>query len=110
MADISSAVSATSRPIGPSTEIGAQPNGRRSEGTRPGEGRWPTTPQKAAGRRRLPPVSDPVAIGTMPAARAAADPPDEPPPVRVASKGLPVAPSPGVGELPPAPTTGTLGK
>ena len=36
-------------------------------------------PQKAAGVRRLPPWSEPVASGTMPQASATAEPPDEPP-------------------------------
>src|SRR5881392_789016 len=39
----------------------------------------PTTPQKAAGWRIEPPVSEPSANKTSPAATAAADPPDEPP-------------------------------
>ena len=38
-------VSATVRPMGPSTEIGVQPSARASPGTSPGEGRKPTTPQ-----------------------------------------------------------------
>ena len=45
----------------------------------------PTTPQNDAGIRIEPPPSDPVARGTMPAAIAAADPPDEPPGTRVTS-------------------------
>ena len=36
-------------------------------------------PQNAAGRITEPPVCVPVAIGTMPAATAAAEPDDEPP-------------------------------
>ena len=35
-----------------------------------------------------PPVSEPSANGTMPAATAAADPPDEPPGTRSRSQGL----------------------
>ena len=49
-------------------------------------------PQKAAGLRSEPPVSEPVAIGTMPVASATADPPDEPAADFVGSNGLPVAP------------------
>src|ERR1035437_8029615 len=49
-------------------------------------------PQNAAGCRTEPPVSDPSAIGTMPAATAAADPPDEPPGTRVRSIGFRAGP------------------
>ena len=52
----------------------------------------PTSPQAAAGIRIDPPPSDAVAAGTSPAATAAAEPPDEPPGVRVASQGLRVMP------------------
>src|SRR5512141_1391902 len=45
-------------------------------------------PQNAAGWRIEPPVSVPVANGTMPAATAAAEPPDEPPGTRVVSQGF----------------------
>ena len=47
--------------------------------TRPGLGRSPTTEQNAAGVRRLHPRSEPVASHTWPVARAAAEPPEEPP-------------------------------
>ena len=39
-------------------------------------------PQKLAGCRTEPPVSDPSATGTTPAATSAADPPLEPPGTR----------------------------
>ena len=52
----------------------------------------PTSPQQAAGIRIEPPPSLPWAIGTMPAATAAAAPPDEPPGVRSVSQGLRVGP------------------
>jgi hypothetical protein len=39
----------------------------------------PVTPQNAAGIRIEPPMSDPVASVVDPAARAAADPPLDPP-------------------------------
>ena len=45
-----------------------------------------------AGFLTEPPVSEPVASGTMPVASATADPPDEPAAERSGSKGLPVAP------------------
>ena len=48
----------------------------------------PTTPQQAAGCRIEPPVSVPNAPGHWPEATAAAEPPDDPPGVRVRSHGL----------------------
>ena len=45
------------------------------------EGRNPTTLQNAAGLRSDPPVSEPVATGTMPQASATAAPPEDPPQV-----------------------------
>ena len=80
------------RAIGPSTGSGFQPIGRFSLGTNPGVGRKPTMPLKAAGLRSEPPVSEPVAIGTMPVASATPEPPEEPAADFVGSKGLPVAP------------------
>src|SRR5258708_33514553 len=47
----------------------------------------PTTPQNDAGCRTEPPVSDPSAAGTAPAATSAAEPPEEPPGTRVLSGG-----------------------
>ena len=58
----------------------------------PGVQRMAVMPQKPAGMRRLPPVSEPVHRGSMPVASATAEPPDEPPQVRAVSKGLTVAP------------------
>src|SRR6188508_3376862 len=94
--------------MGPSTEIGVQPRLRKSIGTTPGEGRKPTTPHMAAGMRSEPPVSDPVQTGSMSQASATAEPPEEPPGLRVGSNGLPVAPHTGLRELAPAPNSGTL--
>ena len=45
-------------------------------------------PHNDAGMRIEPPVSLPMAIGTMPAATAAADPPLDPPGIRLRSHGL----------------------
>src|SRR5215207_73119 len=59
-----SATSATVRAIGPPVDSGE--NDPSSSGTRPGDGRKPTTLVNAAGFRREPPVSLPPAIGTMP--------------------------------------------
>ena len=44
-------------------------------------------PQKLAGCRTEPPVSEPSAAGTTPAATSAADPPEEPPGTRSGSSG-----------------------
>src|SRR5437588_6436671 len=52
----------------------------------------PTRPQHDAGVRIEPPPSAAVAAGTLPAAPAVADPPEEPPGVRVVSHGLRVIP------------------
>src|SRR5262245_43297772 len=90
------------------TESGVQPKPRRSEGTRPGDPRTPTTPQKAAGMRSEPPVSEPVQSGSIDVASATAEPPEEPPQIRFGSKGLPVGPQTGLLVLAPAPNSGTL--
>ena len=50
------------------------------------------TPQKWAGTRRDPPMSEPISRAVTPAARAAAAPPDDPPGVRVTSQGLLLVP------------------
>jgi hypothetical protein len=59
---------------------------------RPREGFSPTSPQQLAGIRMDPPPSLACATATMPLATAAADPPLEPPGVRVVSHGLCVGP------------------
>src|SRR2546423_4955918 len=46
------------------------------------------TPHSDAGWRTEPPVSEPSATETIPAATAAAEPPDEPPGTRVVSQGF----------------------
>ena len=53
-------------------------------------------------------MSEPVHSGRRLAASAAAEPPDEPPAMRLASKGLPVAPQTGLRLFPPAPISGTF--
>ena len=55
----------------------------------------PTSPQHAAGIRIEPPPSSALATGTMPAATAAADPPDEPPGVRSEVPRVVGGPEPG---------------
>src|ERR1700722_13341884 len=55
------------------------------------DGLNPAMPQYAAGRMTEPPVWLPSAIGTMPAAIAAAEPEDDPPGVWAGLRGLRVA-------------------
>src|SRR5687768_12088731 len=59
---------------------------------RPRVGLSPTSPHMLAGPRIEPPPSLACATGTMPAATAAAAPPDEPPALRERFQGLRVAP------------------
>ena len=61
-------------------------------GTRPCVGFSPTTPHSAAGMRTELPASVPSAAGAIPAATAAAEPPEEPPGTRSVSQGLRVWP------------------
>ncbi len=103
-----SARSAAVRAIGPSTLSVDQPSAAGHVGTRPGDGRSPTTPQKLAGLRSEPPMSLPSAIGSMPAASAAAAPPLLPPHVFVSSYGFSVAPNTVLNVCEPAPNSGVL--
>ena len=59
---------------------------------RPRDGFRPTSPQALAGMRIEPPPSLACAIGTIPEATAAADPPLDPPGDRAVSQGFRVAP------------------
>ena len=61
-------------------------------GVRARVGFRPNNPQQDAGMRMEPPPSLAWATGTMPAATAAAAPPDEPPAVRSRFHGLRVVP------------------
>src|SRR5437763_15878127 len=61
--------------------------------TRPYVGLSPTTPHSAAGCRTDPPVSEPSAAGTIRAATAAAEPPDDPPATQSRFHGLRVTPN-----------------
>ena len=63
-------------------------------GTRPRVAFSPTRPQNDAGMRVEPPPSEDMLTGVMPAATAAADPPDEPPAVRCKFHGLRVTRTP----------------
>src|SRR5579863_1143342 len=56
--------------------------------TRPYVGISPTTPQKDAGWRIEPPVSEPRVATAISAATAAADPPEDPPGTRFKSRGF----------------------
>ena len=96
------------RAIGPLTEVVSHRLSVGQDGTRPSEGRRPTTPQNDAGLRREPPMSEPSARGTIPAARAAAAPPDDPPADRVGSAGLRVVPKTRLKVCDPAANSGTL--
>ena len=77
--------SATERPRHPAVLNVDHANPAFGLGTRPGEGRKPTTLQNAAGLRSEPPVSEPLATGASPQASATAAPPEEPPQVLVRS-------------------------
>src|SRR6187200_797226 len=101
-----SAISATVRAIGPLTAKG--PHDVDSFGTRPGEGRRPTTLQKAGGLRSEPPASLPSASGSIRAATAVAAPPLLPPHVFVVSYGLRVAPKTVLNVCDPAPNSGVF--
>src|SRR5215208_1584910 len=97
-----SAPSRTVRLRGPSeTNVPTTDGG--NIGTRPKVGLMPKTPQKLAGCRIEPPPSPPVAIGPMPQATAAADPPLDPAAVRSGFQGLRVGPKSGlsVGDFQP---------
>ena len=106
--DSSSARSPTLRAIGPPTEVVSHRLSVGHDGTRPSEGRSPTTPQNDAGLRSEPPMSEPSASGTMPDARAHAAPPEEPPAERVGSTGLSVVPKTVLKVCEPAANSGTL--
>ena len=71
-------------------------------------GRMPTTPQKLAGLRNEPPMSEPCASQAMPVASAAAAPPEEPAAERDRSQGLRVAPNTSLKVLAPAPNSGVF--
>ncbi len=92
IASSSSALSPTVRASAPNTLSPSHPSRAGCVETRPRLGFIPTSPQQAAGIRSEPPPSEPVAHGTIPDATAAAEPPDEPPGVRVGSQGLRVTP------------------
>src|SRR5471032_1760698 len=104
----SSAASATVRAIGPSTPSVDQPFKSGALGTRPGEGRSPTTLFHAAGLRSDPPMSLPQAKGFMPQASDAAAPPLLPPADFDRSHGLRVTPKTSLNVCEPAPNSGVF--
>ena len=77
-------------------------------GTRPNEGLSPNTPVKAQGMRIEPPPSVPSVSGPMPAAIAAAAPPEEPPGVLAGFQGLRVMPVRGLSVTPFQPNSGVV--
>ncbi len=97
--------SVTVFPIGPicSSEFAYAISPNRE--TLPYVGFRPTIPQNAAGQRIDPPVSVPSAIRTMPAAIAAALPPEEPPGTRPVSHGLSVGPNADFSVVVPIPNS-----
>merc|ERR1719188_2343420 len=62
------------------------------KGTMPYVGLCPQTPQKCAGFRMEPPMSEPSSSAESPAAMAAAEPPELPPGILDRSHGLLVVP------------------
>src|SRR2546429_5807356 len=90
------AQSTTLRATGPSTLNVNHPSVVGGFGTRPGEGRIPTTLQKFGGLRSEPPMSLPSASGTIPHASATAPPPVLPPQVLLKSYGFSVGPKTGL--------------
>ncbi len=105
---MTSATSETVRPIGPADESTVHGVTVGHDGTRPGDGRMPTTLQNDAGLRNEPPVSLPSAIGTMHVASATAAPPLDPPQVFDGSYGLRVAPNTRLNVCDPAPNSGVF--
>ena len=92
IASYTAARSATERANGPTWSSEPAKSATPVRETRPYVGLRPKMPQKAAGTRMEPPVSDPRATGQSPAATAAAEPPLEPPAIRPGFQGLQVVP------------------
>src|SRR5262245_66389300 len=75
-------------------------------GTRPADGRRPTSPQNEAGMRSDPPRSVPSASAIIPVASAAAPPPVDPPALFDGSHGFSVRPNTALKVLAPAANSG----
>src|ERR1700674_268814 len=108
MASSNAALSRTERVIAwrRLTRPTSSPAGARD--ARPRLGLSPKTPQHEAGMRIEPAPSPPLAAGTMPAATAAAEPPDEPPTVRSSAHGFRVGPKSTGSVVEWLPTSGVL--
>lgn len=102
-----SATSATLRAIGPFV-ASVESIGKCCEATRPTLGRRPTTPQKLAGLRSDPPMSEPCASHAIPVASATAAPPDEPAADCEVFHGFRVAPNTSLKVFAPAPNSGVF--
>src|SRR5687768_4806155 len=102
-----SAASVTVRVIGPT--CATVPKGDSGQaGTRPNDGLMPNRPVNAHGMRIEPPPSVPTASGPIPAATAAAAPPDDPPGVLAGFHGLRVMPVSGLSVTPFQPNSGVV--
>src|SRR3981081_3189970 len=108
MASSSSARSSTLRAIGPCTPRLRSILAAGLCATRPRLGRMPTMPQKLAGLRSEPPISEPWASHALPVASATAAPPDEPAAERAVFHGFSVAPNTSLKVLAPAPNSGVF--
>lgn len=86
------ATSATRAAIGPTVSKYCETATEPLHEIRPIVGRNPATPQKEAGMRMEPPVSEPIEPWHIPAARVAPEPPLEPPGMRLTSQGLRTGP------------------
>src|SRR5579871_3361498 len=89
----SAAESRTERLTTCSADLPPQPSPTGAFDTRPRLGFSPKRPVQEAGMRIDPPPSLACAAGTMPAATATAEPPEEPPGVRSRAHGLRVGPN-----------------
>src|SRR5258708_29489330 len=89
-------------------EAPAQPSPWGAKDTRPRDGFMPKSPQQDAGVRIEPPPSLAWAAGTIPAATAAAAPPEDPPGVRDRSQGLRQTPRNSDSVLRHRPNSGVL--
>src|SRR3989475_12878078 len=94
--------------MGPVTARVSQAQSEGEVGTRPIEGRMPTTPQNEAGIRSDPPRSVPSPSAIMPVASAAQPPPVEPPALFVGAQGVRGLPKTSLKVLPPAANSGAL--
>src|SRR5258708_40156735 len=108
MASSNKATSSTLRAIGPWTPRLRSTAATGVCATRPMLGRRPTMPQKLAGLRSEPPMSEPWASQAVPVASATAAPPEEPAADRDVSHGLRVVPNTSLKVLAPAPHSGGL--